>query len=74
MLFTGVCVAPIHHHRAQIIHVMAGLPSSTMHATSMSCLMDSFLAPQYISVKHLTFIDTAQFNILSNEGIHQFNT
>lgn len=74
MLFTGICSAPINQLKAQMIHVMAGLPSLTMHATSMSCLMDDFLAPQYISVNHLTFTDTAHFNILSNEGLHQFNT
>lgn len=74
MLPTGICSAPIHQHKARMIHVMVGLPSLTMRATSMSCLMDNFLAPQYISVKHLTFIDTAHFNILSNEGLRQFNT
>lgn len=74
MLSTEIGAAPIHHHRAWIMYVLASPPSSTMHATSMSCLMDNFLAPQYISVKHLTFIDTAQFNILSNEGPHQFKT
>lgn len=45
-----------------------------MHATSMSCLMDNFLAPRYISGKHLTFIDTDQFDIPSTGGLHQFNT
>lgn len=74
MRFTGSWAAPIHHHRVQMIHVMAGLPSLTMHATSMSHLMDNFLAPQYISVRHLTFTNTAHLNILSNEGLHQFNT
>lgn len=74
MRFTGSWAAPIHHHRVQMIHVMAGLPSLTMHATSMSRLMDNFLAPQYISVKHSTFTNTAHLNILSNEGLHQFNT
>ena len=65
---------PIHHHAAQMMNVMAALPSLTMRATSMSCLMDDFLASQYISVKHLTFRDTNHFNILNNEGLHQFNT
>lgn len=74
MRFTGSWAAPIHHHRVQMIHVMAGLPSLTMHATFMSRLMDNFLAPQYISVKHLTFTNTEHLNILSNEGLHQFNT
>lgn len=60
------------HPSSQSMYVLASSPSSTMHATSMSCLMDNFLAPQYISVKHLTFINTDQFNILCNEGPHQF--
>lgn len=72
-LFTGA--APIHQHtHSSVIHVIAGLPSLTMHATSMSCLMDNFLAHECISLKHLTFIDTVHFNILSNEGLHLFNT
>lgn len=74
MLSTGICAALIHHYKAQKIHGIAGQPSLTMHDTSMSWLMDNFLAPQYISVKHLTFIDMAHYNILSNEGLHQFNT
>lgn len=74
MLFTGIWEPSIHQHEAQMIHVTAGLPSLTMHATFMSCLMDDFLAPQYISVKHLTFTKTPHFNILSIEGLHQFNT
>lgn len=45
-----------------------------MHATSMSRLMDNFLAPRYISGKHLTFIDTNLFDIPSTGGLHQFNT
>lgn len=67
MLFTAICAALIDQH------VMVGLPSLTMYAASMSCLMDNFLAPQYISLMHLTFIDMAHFNIVSNEGLHQFN-
>lgn len=53
---------------------VCGLPLLTMRVTSVACVMDNFLAPHYISLEHLTFIDTAHFNIPSNEGLHKFNT
>lgn len=52
----------VHLYKERRWHMMGWLPSLTMHDTSMSPLMDNFLAPENILWRHLTFIDTAHFN------------
>lgn len=61
----------IHHHPTS--GCARNRPSLIIHDTSTSCVMDNVLVPQYISVKHLTFINTVQFSILSNKRLRKLN-
>lgn len=61
----------IHHHPTS--GCARNWPSLIIHDTSTSCVMDNVLAPQCIPVKHLPFINTVQFSILSNKGLRKLN-